>query len=249
METSLRALLVERAVVSYTLALGGVPVSFGTFVLSMKKEGVAVRFRGLRGVAVENACVDRRIRRNRTPGGPPPTDHREPPGLRPGIPRGHLERWSPDRLGEDSPVTADLGENPFQCLDHRTSSDGVEPAAHTLDQVQEIRRGAGPVEPVGVRDREEPIAGAKWTTATGGHLTAPMGIGQRSGNWPALRGLPSHAKSSSFGPLENPDGGHHRHPTLDQVVRTETVGGSPCRASQGSAGGATADQPSRPKSR
>jgi intracellular septation protein A len=44
-ESSLRAFLVERAVTSYTLTTVGILVSTGWFVLSMKKAGIAVRFR------------------------------------------------------------------------------------------------------------------------------------------------------------------------------------------------------------
>jgi hypothetical protein len=77
-ETSLRAFLVERAVVCYTLTLGGVIVSIGWFVSSMRNEGIAVRFRRHRGVTVESAAVWPTGRRGRTPRGPPRTVHCEP---------------------------------------------------------------------------------------------------------------------------------------------------------------------------
>jgi hypothetical protein len=48
----------------------------------------------------------------------------------------------------------------------------------------------------------------------------------------------------------SPDGAELvARPTVDRVVRTETVGGSRCCASQGPAGGAAEDKSSRPKSR
>lgn len=56
-ETSLRAFLVERTVVSYTLTLGGVLVSTGWFVASMRKSGIAVRFGRPRADLAEGAVA------------------------------------------------------------------------------------------------------------------------------------------------------------------------------------------------
>lgn len=56
-ESSLRAFVVERAIVSYSLTFAGIVASTAWFVLAMRKAGIAVRFHRPRAGAAEGAVA------------------------------------------------------------------------------------------------------------------------------------------------------------------------------------------------